>query len=165
MGKNIDYKISAIEKDEIGNFISLLLTTSEFSIKLINIYAPNRDSPHFFESIKIAIENSTHDYCIICGDFNLTLDPEMDLYNYRNITSRLDYFLTSNTLLYLVTKCQIKAGYRSDHSISELVINICKFQRGRGLWKFNCSLLKNKDYLIKINSLIEREKLNYALPV
>ena len=47
----------------------------------------------------------------------------------------------------------------------ELVLTICKFQRGRGLWKFNCSLLKIKDYLITINNVIDKEKLYYALPV
>ena len=78
---------------------------------------------------------------------------------------RLDYFLISDTLLDLVNKCPIKSGYRSDHSILELVLTFCKFQRGRGLWKFNSSLLKHKDYLIAIHSVIEKEKLNYALPV
>ena len=38
IGKNFDYKILAIEKDEVGNFISILLTMSDFSIKLVNIY-------------------------------------------------------------------------------------------------------------------------------
>ena len=39
-----------------------------------------------------------------------------------------------------------------------------KFNGGRGLWKLNCSLLKNKDYLILINNLIDCEKLaNSAL--
>ena len=42
---------------------------------------------------------------------------------------------------------------------------MCKFVKGRGLWKFNCSLLKIKDYLISINNIIEKEKMNYALPV
>ena len=79
--------------------------------------------------------------------------------------ARLDYFLISESLTDLVDKCYIKPGYRSDHSIVVLTIKICKFKRGRGTWKFNCSLLKDKEYLITINNLIDREKLNYALPV
>ena len=79
--------------------------------------------------------------------------------------ARLDYFLISESLTDLVHKCFIKPGYRSDHSIVVLTLTICKFQRGRGTWKFNCSLLKDKEYLISINNLIDREKLYYALPV
>ena len=34
-----------------------------------------------------------------------------------------------------------------------------------GLWKLNCSLLKDKEYLININNVIDREKLRYAVPI
>ena len=33
------------------------------------------------------------------------------------------------------------------------------------LWKFNCSLLKDKKYIHLINTLIQEEKLKYAVPV
>ena len=42
---------------------------------------------------------------------------------------------------------------------------MCKFVKGRGLWKFNCSLLKNKDYLIFISNIIDKQKINYEVPV
>ena len=87
IGEKFDYKISVIEKDEVGNFISVLLTMSDCSIKLINIYAPNNDSPQFFEFVKGNIEDSSYEYCIIWGDLNLVLDPEKDTYNYRNINN------------------------------------------------------------------------------
>ena len=64
-----------------------------------------------------------------------------------------------------IDKCNIKPGYRSDHSFIELIITLCKFERGRGLWKLNCSLLKDKEYLININNVIDREKLRYAVPI
>ena len=54
-------------------------------MKLVNIYAPNNDSPQFFEFVKANIEDSSYDYCIICGDLNLVLDPEKDTYNCMNI--------------------------------------------------------------------------------
>ena len=205
-GKNFEYKTSSIQIDDCGNFISVLLTLSEFSIRIINIYAPNTDNPDFFEFIKKQIELSEHDYCLICGDFNLVLDPIKDCRNYKNINNprsrqyllqamgslelrdafrhlnkdlkrftwhrknpircaRLDYFLVSNSLMDLINKCAIKPGYRSDHSMIELHLTICKFQRGRGLWKFNCSLLKDKEYLIYINNLIDKVKISYAVPV
>ena len=79
--------------------------------------------------------------------------------------ARLDYFIVSENLTDIIDKCNIKPGYRSDHSFIELLITLCKFEHGRGLWKFNCSLLKDKEYLITVNNIIDREKLRCALPI
>ena len=143
---------------------------------------------------------------IVCGDFNLVIDPSKDSYNYRHVNNlqsrnclietmnslslkdafrflnkdarcytwhkknpinraRLDYFIISDDLTDLIDKCNVKPGYRSDHSFIELLLIFFKFQRCRGLWKFNCSLLKDKECLLNINNIIDREKLRYAIPV
>ena len=47
----------------------------------------------------------------------------------------------------------------------ELTLALCKFKRGKGIWKFNCSLIKQKEYLNLFNYLIEKEKEIYAIPV
>ena len=70
--------------------------------------------------------------------------------------ARLDYIITSSNFVDLVGKCNIKPGYRTDHSIAELDIQLCKFARGKGLWKFNCALLKDQEYMV--NSLINQIK-------
>ena len=64
----------------------------------------------------------------------------------------------------LISKSTIRSSYRSDHSILELDISIHKFKAGRGIWKFNNSLLKNKDYLDTVNKCIEEETIKYAVP-
>ena len=143
---------------------------------------------------------------MICGDFNLVLDPLLDCYNYTKINnpqarqkvlqmindldltdsfrylnnnvkrfswrkknpvkqSRLDYFLTSHTMIDMINSCDIKPSYRSDHSIIEINISVSNFVIGRGTWKINNSLLKNKDYLALINRVIDAEKEKYCLPV
>ena len=79
--------------------------------------------------------------------------------------ARLDFFLINQNLIDFIYKCKIKPDYRSDHSNIELLVTFYKFERGRGLWKFNCSLLKDKEYLILINNSIDQEKLKYAVPV
>ena len=204
--RNFEYKANSMKVDNNGNFISVLLTISDLRFRLINIYAPNSDSPDFFEFVKQQIELSEHDHCIMCGDFNLILDRLKDSCNYRHLNNprarntvleimntlgffdafryenndlvrykwrrknpfrqaRLDYFIISDNLKDWINSCSIKPGYRSDHSIIQLDILMCKFVKGRGLWKFNCSLLKNKDYLIYINNIIDKEKMNYAVPV
>ena len=79
--------------------------------------------------------------------------------------ARLDYFIVSENVTDIIDKCNVKPGYQSDHSFIELFITCCKFERSRGLWNFNCSLLKDKEYLIIINNIIDRKKLRYVLPV
>ena len=65
----------------------------------------------------------------------------------------------------LIDKGDIKAGYRSDHSIISMDMVFNNFSIGKGIWKFNNSLLKNKDYLKLINEIIEDELIKYAVPV
>ena len=65
----------------------------------------------------------------------------------------------------IITDTKIKYGHRSDHSIIELTIQLNKFQRGPGTWKFNSSLLKNKTYAELINQTIDQTILEYANPI
>ena len=65
----------------------------------------------------------------------------------------------------ITSKCEIKGSYRSDHSSIELELIVNKFVQGKGLWKFNNSLLTSEDYLNLINESINDEKLKYAVPV
>ena len=203
---NFEYKIIHKEIDNDGNYVMVDLDVSSVSLRLINIYAPNMDSPGFFQSILKLIEESQQDHLIVCGDFNLVLNPELDSFNYVNINNprsrqcvlemlqlhnmkdafrylhptlkryswrrknpikqaRLDYFIVSESLTDLIADCNIKPGYRSDHSILELDLVVNPFQRGRGLWKLNCSLLKNPEYLNMINHTIQDVLLSYVVPV
>ena len=68
--------------------------------------------------------------------------------------ARLDYFLISESMLNVVQQCNIKSSYHSDHSIIEMCIKVNPFTKGKGLWKFNTSLLKNKDYLDLVKDII-----------
>ena len=79
--------------------------------------------------------------------------------------ARLDYFLISASMTDIISTCDIKPGYRSDHSIIEMQIMINPFKRGKGIWKFNNNLLYQKDYLTLINDIILDEKIKYAIPV
>ena len=79
--------------------------------------------------------------------------------------AHLDYFLISDQMSNIINTCGIKPGYRSDHSIIELKILLNNFKKGRGLWKLNNSLRKNKEYLLLVNLLIEEEIMKYAIPI
>ena len=77
--------------------------------------------------------------------------------------SRIDYFLISCHLEFLVVSTEILPSIKSDHSLLKLSLTANKDQtRGRGLWKFNGSLLNDNDYvdLVKdtINQSLEDSK-------
>ena len=82
------------------------------------------------------------------------LNPDAKTYTWQkfnqNKWARLDYFLISSSLLPFVQKADVVPSFCSDHSGISLDIDFEKFHRGRGFWKFNSSLLKNKDYIDKI---------------
>ena len=65
----------------------------------------------------------------------------------------------------LITNCDIKAGYRSDHSLIEMDIVLDCFRKHKEVWKFNNSLLSNMKYLDLINKAIQQKVLKYAIPV
>lgn len=69
--------------------------------------------------------------------------------------------MISNSLSNLVENCVIKPGYRSDHSIVLLEIKFNPFKRGRGLWKFNNSLLTDKEYVSKVKETIHSVSSQY----
>ena len=88
-------------------------------------------------------------------DIYRKLNPLKTRYTWRRKNpvkqARLDYFIASSPLLDIISSCNIKPGYRSDHYILELNITLCNFKRGKEVWKFNRSLLKDKEYLIQMN--------------
>ena len=75
---NFPYNILNIIRHSDGNYIVIDFEICDISIRLINIYAPNNDSPQFFMEIITFIEENEQDYIINCGDFNLVLDPKID---------------------------------------------------------------------------------------
>ena len=79
--------------------------------------------------------------------------------------ARLDYCITTANFLDKISTSEIISGYRTDHSICRIKIMLNKFKRGNGTWKLNASLLKDLDYLNKINNAIIEVTTEYALPV
>lgn len=199
---NFKFKNLREKKDTHGNLLALDLIIEENKVTLINIYGPNIDTPSFYENIRDIFLEFDNDYFILCGDFNLTLNPSLDACNYTGINnpkarskvleimedlqlidyyrvlnpdkkvytwrktnslkqSRLDILLISDSLSNLVENCSIKPGYRSDHSIVLLEIKFNPFTKGCGLWKFNNSLLSDKEYVIKVQETIQSISKQY----
>lgn len=82
---NFDYTIHRTKKDSLGNLlVSEIKLTNRITISLVNIYGPNSDEYAFFERICDILEEFDNEFVIICGDWNLTQDFNLDCYNYIN---------------------------------------------------------------------------------
>ena len=56
-------------------------------ISLVNLFGPNEDRPMFYEDIKQKIKEFENFNVIICGDFNLVMDPDLDTENYKQVNN------------------------------------------------------------------------------
>ena len=65
----------------------------------------------------------------------------------------------------MIIKCDIKPGYKSDHSFITLEIIQNKFTIGKVIWKFNNNLFRNEDYIELINKVIDNEIYTYVITV
>ena len=158
--ENISNKIAELENDSViwcGDFNLVLDPKLDYcNYKTIN----NKNA----REILLNIINTKH----LIDPFR---DEHADLrrYTWRRKQpfqqARLDFFLISEDLLTSVKKCIIENSYRSDHCPVLLSLCFKKFVKGKSLWKFNNSLLKDTEYLETINKKIEEVKLQYSLPI
>ena len=72
--------ISNIYRDLDGRVIIFDLQEQEQKITIAAIYAPNEDSPKFFQEIATELRKRS-EHKIVVGDFNLVLDVELDRQN------------------------------------------------------------------------------------
>jgi hypothetical protein len=87
--------------------------------------------------------------------------PNKRQYTWRQtnprVFCRLDMIFISTNLLNLINKCYIDLGHKSDHSSVKVDFKLSNFKRGKGIWKFNNSLLHDKNYITLIKTTIKDE--------
>ena len=83
-------------------------------------------------------------------------NPEITRFTWREntafgiIQSQLDYVICPNSFMYMLKKCNIENSLYSDHNPVTIDLYIEATQaRGKGLWKFNNSLLTDPEYVKK----------------
>ena len=69
----------------------------------------------------------------------------------------LDMIFIDQSMVQFVNQVNISHGYRSDHKIVDITLQYNINPRGPGYWKLNTSLLKDNDYVQKINQLLNIE--------
>ena len=84
---NFEFKLHRQKKDQNGNLLALDITINSSKFTLINLYGPNSDVPEFFEYVSNIVTEFDNLYTIICGDFNVSLNYEMDTFNYVQINN------------------------------------------------------------------------------
>ena len=73
------------------------------------------------------------------------------------IASRLDSFLISRYLCEQVVSCEIHPCVYPDHDFVYIELDLHSVsQRGRGVWKFNNSLLQDQKFCSSVSDLIDR---------
>ena len=76
--------------------------------------------------------------------------------------ARLD-FLISENIYQFITDTQIIPGFRTDHNAIVLKLKLQESVRGTGYWKFDNSLLKDKDYIKIVKQTINEVKQTYVM--
>ena len=76
--------------------------------------------------------------------------------------SRLDYALIADGLESQVHDVFYLNGLRSDHSAFFIGFKFCSQERGPSYWKFNTQLLNDKQYLHKINVMLEEKQIELS---
>ena len=94
------------------------------------------------------------------------LFPDLKRYTWRKKTpfkqARLDFYLFTENMLTNLTGCKIEPSYRSDHSMVVIELTFNPFIRGKGLWKFNNSLLYDQEYIKIVKEKITDVKKQYS---
>ena len=190
--KKFPFTITSSILDPEGNFVILDVEIYSRKITLVGLYGPNYDSPTFFENIFDLSGNIGNSNIIKMGDYNVTLNHEIDNVNYvspqhpraraklnellvNNMfidpirlnhpdssiytyssyqgpqRSRLDYFLASESLRNYIQDSSILPPYKSDHNPILLEVDFSSFTEGPGYYKIPNYILKNHDFVHRIN--------------
>jgi hypothetical protein len=95
------------------------------------------------------------------SDIWRTRNLETRMYTWRSNTKppifcRLDFFIVSPSIINNCQRCKIGPGIRSDHSYVDLEVSFTSPTRGRGFWKFDNSLLEDKNFIKELTSKIKQ---------
>ena len=54
---------------------------------IINLYGPNEDKPKLYKDLRQKYKYFDNDNIIMCGDWNLVINPDLDTNNYLHINN------------------------------------------------------------------------------
>lgn len=81
---NFEYKVLRQRLDINGNYIILNIEIeNKLPVTLVTIYGPNQDDPEFYSSIQEQLVDMDTEHTIMCADWNLVQDFDLDCCNYK----------------------------------------------------------------------------------
>ena len=108
LNNNFEYEILKCRKDENGNLLNLILKLSTMILNIICVYGPNTDNTEFYKDVQDLLEDTNSEFTLICGDFNLVLNPDLDSYNYKHINNPR----ARQIVLNMMVECDLCDVYR-----------------------------------------------------
>ena len=87
LNNNFERKVERVNSDVNGNYIILDINIEGQKFTLVNLYGPNDDKPKFYKEIRQKYNVFQNDKIIICGDWNLVINPDLDTNNYLHINN------------------------------------------------------------------------------
>ena len=105
---SFEYEVCWSDSDDQGNMLILDIKINNTHVLLLNIYGPNSDSPGFYETIKQVLYNRQFDHLIWCGDFNISLNPAIDTFDYVGVNNPK----ARQKLLDIIDECTLTDTYR-----------------------------------------------------
>ena len=75
----------------------------------------------------------------------------------KPVFSRLDHVFVNEHFVQFIQKIEVIPGFRLNHSFVKMVVCLEYVENGPTYWKFNTSLLRDSDYIEKINNLLDIE--------
>ena len=99
-----------------GRYIMLYCSWENKKWLFVNVYAPNKDSPEFYQEVLEKVRKFSPDHCLIGGDFNLALDYRLDRMgtttNNKNSAKVINSFMSNNNFIDIWREYhQDKPGY------------------------------------------------------
>lgn len=85
--KGLNYKIEQKILSKNGRFIIIEITVEDITFVLVNVYAPNEDSPTFFTELFQTVDTFDNPHKLYAGDFNVVRDPYIDRVGTSQYTS------------------------------------------------------------------------------
>ena len=86
-GEGLLVDVKRVKEDKDGNFVMLDMRLFDYDLTLVALYGPNIDSPGFYEKLEQNIIEFENPLTIICGDWNIVQDFELDTYNYARVNN------------------------------------------------------------------------------
>ena len=79
--RNLNYKLLKVSTDPNGRFVIIDVEINQKILTLVNVYAPNKDSPEFFTDIFKFQQEHENSEIVMGGDFNMIMNPTIDCSN------------------------------------------------------------------------------------